>query len=171
MQARTSSLLQSMQSLWLQRAPRERVILGTAAAFLAAVLLWTVALSPALRTLRQAEASQQTLQTSLQNMLQMQAQAKGLQAQPALDHNATLQTLQTTLSSTLGPTARLQVVGDQAVVTLADASPQALGQWLSQARINARSAPTQAKLTRTDKAPGASAQWSGTLHMALPAKP
>jgi general secretion pathway protein M len=104
-------------------------------------------------------------------MLQMQAQAKGLQAQPALDHNATLQTLQTTLSSTLGPTARLQVVGDQAVVTLADASPQALGQWLSQARINARSAPTQAKLTRTDKAPGASAQWSGTLHMALPAKP
>ena len=54
-------------------------------------------------------------------------------------------------------------------------SAEALAQWLAQARVNARAAPSEARLARTASvaAPGAAASaaaWDGTLVMSLPTR-
>ena len=58
------------------------------------------------------------------------------------------------------------MVGERASVTLKNASPDALAEWLIQARLNARSVPLEARLVR-NPAPGG-ITWSGVLMMALP---
>ena len=45
------------------------------------------------------------------------------------------------------------------------AAPDTLAQWLTQARVNARALPAEARLTRN-----AAGQWDGTLVMSLPAR-
>ena len=50
-----------------------------------------------------------------------------------------------------------------ALVTLAGVPPDALAQWLAQARINARAVPGEARLQRN-----AAGQWDGTLVLNLP---
>ena len=98
----------------------------------------------------------------------MQAQAQTLQNQPPLSFDEALRTLTATTQQTLNTSAQLGVAGDRASVTLKNASPDALAQWLTQARLNARSVPTEARLVRAD-APGGGS-WSGVLVMSLPAR-
>ena len=51
-------------------------------------------------------------------------------------------------------------------VTLQATSADALAQWLAQVRLNARSTPVEARLTRI--AAPAGVAWSGVLVMGLP---
>ena len=48
-------------------------------------------------------------------------------------------------------------------ITLTGVAPDAFAQWLSQARVNARAAPTEAHLTRNG-----AGLWEGNLVLALP---
>jgi general secretion pathway protein M len=48
-------------------------------------------------------------------------------------------------------------------ITLNGTAPDALGQWLTQARTNARVLPAEARLTRD-----AAGLWNGSLVLALP---
>ena len=64
----------------------------------------------------------------------------------------------------LGTSARLVVAGERVTITLTGTPPDALAQWLTQARVNARALPGEARLSRNS-----AGLWEGTLVLTLPA--
>jgi general secretion pathway protein M len=146
---------------WAQRPPREQRLLLAAALLLGAALLWTQLLAPAWRTVRSFEAQRSALDTQQQRMLQLQAQAQRLQALPALDAQGSQQALQRAVTEVLGAQGSLQVQGNVATVTLRQASPEALAQWLARTRTSARLVPHEAQLQRSPQG------WSGTVRLLL----
>jgi general secretion pathway protein M len=163
--------IQSLRTRWAQLPAREKSLLALAAGLVLATLLWQLSLAPALTTLRTADAQARVLNAQLQQMQAMQAEARALQQQPALGFDEALRALTLATEQTLGATARFNMAGDRASVTLQGASADALAQWLAQARLNARSVPAEARLMRA-VAPGApgGATWNGVLVMQLPAR-
>ncbi len=148
---------------WQQLAPREKTLTLAAAALVGFAALWWVAIGPALATLRSADAQHRALDAQLQRMQSLQAQAQALQAQPKQNYEEAVRQLEASVKQRLGAGARMVVAGDRATVTLTAVSPDALAQWLAQARANARALPAEARLNRN-----AGGAWDGTLMLALP---
>jgi general secretion pathway protein M len=147
-------------------APRERGAVVLAAWLLGLALLWWLALAPALATLRQAPERHTRLDTQLSELRRMAATADALRAAApasAPNRDEVLRSLEQA-GTVLGTTAQLSVLGERATVTLKEAPPEALAQWLAQVRVNARLTPLQANLTRSSPAGG----WSGTVVLAGP---
>ncbi len=155
----------TLTARWAQLAPREKLLVGTATAVVGVALLWWVGMAPALQTLRTAPGQHRSLDTQLQRMQTLQAQAQALQAQPKQGHDEALRALELTIRQRFGTTARYSIGADRVTITLSAAAPDTLAQWLTQARVNARALPTEARLTRN-----AAGQWDGTLVMSLPAR-
>jgi len=148
---------------WLALPPRERSAIALAAAVVGLAALWWIALSPALATLRGAPAQHRSLDAQLSRMRSLAAQAQALQAQPRISITDAPRLLETSVQERLGGTARLVVAGERATLTLTGASGDALAQWLTQARVNARALPGEARLNRN-----ANGLWDGTLVLTLP---
>jgi general secretion pathway protein M len=151
---------------WAQLRPREQSLVRAALALLALALVWFVALRPALATLRSAQSQGPQLRAQLQEMLQLQAQAQVLQAQATAPAGNTRDLLEAALP-TLGSTARMSITADRATVTLEGSSADALAQWLTQARLNARARPLELHLTQSQ------GLWTGSivLQVATPSAP
>lgn len=130
---------------------------------MAVALLWWLALAPPLEILRQAEAQHRVLDAQLQRMLGLQAQARALQSQPRQTRDDASRLLEPAVRQLLGATARMSISGDRVTITLAGTSPEALSQWLTQARTHARVLPAEARLARN-----AAGLWDGTMVLALP---
>lgn len=158
--------LPGLAARWNTLAPRERQWLAIGIAVVVLALLWWVALAPALQTLRSAEAQHQALDAQLQQMRSLQAQAQALQAQPRVGHDEALRALEASVAQRLAGTGQLNVVGDRATVTLRGSPPEALAQWLTQVRVNARAAPGEARLVR--RAQLGAPVWDGTIVLSLP---
>ncbi len=166
----------ALAARWAQLAERERRMVRIAITLVGAATLWWLGLAPALGSLRGADARHRQIDAQLQQMQTLQAQAKALQAQPKLSHEEAVRALETSVKQGLGPSARLQVTGERATVTLKGVGADALAQWLTQARVNARAAPSEARLVRsasvggpTSASPSTSAAtWDGTLVLSLP---
>ncbi|WP_422843957.1 type II secretion system protein GspM [Acidovorax sp. M2(2025)] len=174
----------ALRARWQALAPREQTLVLAAASVVGLALLWWVALAPALGTLRAAPARHAELDAQLQHMQSLRAEAQQLQSAPRSARGDAAGALRSALTQRLGNTAQLHLAGDRATVTLKGAPADALGQWLAQARSNARTVPVEARLTRsTAAAPtGAAAnaapvlgtpaaampRWDGTLVLALP---
>ena len=172
------------QPRWDALAGRERLFLLLAGAVVAAAALWWLALAPALATLRAADAQHRQLDAQLQQMRSLQAQATALQSQPRLGGEDAQRTLDALLKQKLGASAQMSVIGDRASITLKGAHADALAQWLTQARINARAVPSEVRLVRSPvsgpgspmSVPGSTAAgagnavWDGTLVLNLPAR-
>ena len=167
--------IQALRARWDLLAPRERGALLLAASVLLLALVWWVLLGPALRTLREAETQHRQLDTQLQSIRRLQAEALALQSQPRLTQEEAVRALEAALRQRLAGTAQLSVAGERATVTLKGVDADALARWLAQVRANARVLPAEARLTRspagsaTAAAP-APATWDGTLVLALPAR-
>ena len=168
-----------LQQRWALLAPRERLGLSVAAWVLGAGLLWWVALSPAWQTLRSANIQRTALDSQLQDMQGLQNEAQALKSQPQLTRSEALKALETSAKQGLGSTAQVNTVGDRITVTLKGTSPDALAQWLAQARANAHALPVEAKLTRSTPATLASTaapssaapslpRWDGLVVLRLP---
>lgn len=155
----------ALKHKWRQLAPREQGLVAVAAALVAAALLWWLVLAPPLAAIRGAEAQHRALDAQLQRMLGLQAQAQALQSQPRQTADEASRLLEATVRETLGTTARMTIAGERVTISLGGAAPNALGQWLTQARTNARVLPQEARLTRN-----AAGLWEGTLVLALPAR-
>ena len=172
----TLNVLQQWQARWNALASRERNMLLAAAVIVAGALLWWIALAPALATLRAAEGQHQKLDAQLQQMQVLQVEAMALQSQPKLTVDDAQRTLAALLKQTLPGTAQMSVVGDRATVTFKGAGADALAQWITQARINARAIPSEVRLVRSAaNSTGAppvnrSVAWDGTLVLTLPAR-
>ena len=158
-----------LTTAWAQLGAREKRMVILASAVVGVALLWWVGLAPALRTLREAPAQRAALQTQAQQMQQLKAEADTLKSIPRLAQDEALRALETAMKQRLGDTGQLSVIGDRANVVLKGASAQALADWLSDVRVNARATPVEARLTRSgDTAPGAPVHWSGTLSLSVP---
>ncbi|MEY5100032.1 MAG: hypothetical protein RJA36_2751 [Pseudomonadota bacterium] len=147
-----------------QRTPRERLALQLAVSLLALLLLWSLAVAPAWRMLRSAPIRQAALQPQLHAMRAMATEAQALRQGENAQPPARAQRLRSLESSTrrlLGSSTQLQAAGEQATVTLRDASPKALAQWLQEARVNARMRPVQVQLERVGEP--ARPRWQGTV--------
>jgi general secretion pathway protein M len=146
--------------------PRERRAVTLALWVVGLGLLWWIAIAPAWSTLSQAPARQARLDAQLSQMRGMAASAqalRGTNAQPP-SRDTVLRALDQATGE-LGASGQISVLGERATLTLNNATPEALAQWLQQVRINARLVPVEAKLNRP--ASGAPA-WSGTLMVSGP---
>lgn len=179
----------AMNGFWSARQPRERGLLALAAGLIGAALVWQVALAPALQTWHEAPARQAALDQQTADMLQLQTQAKGLQASAPLSRSAALAQLESSAAQWLGPQARVSLQGEQVRITLQAAPADGLSRWLAQARSQVHALPVQAQLQRVTAAKagpatpaaatrGAAASaapaptadtavWSGTLVLSL----
>lgn len=160
--------LAALRATWATLAVRERRLIALAAALTVITLLWLLALSPALRTLRQAPEQRANLQAQAQQLQNLHDQAQSLQNLPRMPLEQALQALRSTTSQRLGEAAQVQAAGDQITIALRQAPAAALATWLADVRANARATPVQANLTRADdQAPGAPVLWNGTLTLSL----
>ena len=174
----------ALQQRWRALDAREQNLVLIASAVVMVALLWWLTIAPALATLRAAPARHLALDTQLQQMQRLQTEAQQLQSAPKRGPGDAVGALRAALNQQLGKTAQLNVVGDRATVTLKGASADALAQWLTQARSNARTTPIEAHLTRSAATPAspnapqpvtagnptaALPRWDGTVVLALPA--
>ena len=127
--------------------------------------VWRVALAPALRTLQEAPAQQALLDQKTQHMLALQTQANALQQRGKVSRADALQWLDRHLD-TLGEDAQISVQDDRVRLRLQKAPPDALAQWLVQAREQALVLPIDAQLQRS--APPNATFWRGSMTLRLP---
>jgi general secretion pathway protein M len=146
---------------WTRLESRERRLVQLAAWVLGLFLLWTVALQPAWRTLREAPARLDALDVQLQAMQVLAADVRQLRATPPLPRTQASAALKAATDA-LGSQGRLAEQGDRAVLTLTNASTSDLRRWLAAARAGARARPVDATLTRSEQG------LSGTVVVALP---
>jgi general secretion pathway protein M len=152
----------SARQAWSRLAPRERRLVLVALALVLGGLLWVTAIAPALAVLRSAPARLEELDRQLQTMQSLQAQARAWQGRAPVGRDDAMRAIESALQQALPGKAQVSRSGDRVTVTLAGASPQALAQWLGQARIAARVAVQQTRLSRGP------AGWDGSIVLQLP---
>jgi len=164
-----SAALAPLQARWRALDRREQTLIRGAVLLVGLALVWWVLVAAPLRTLRQAEAQQRSLDAQWQKMQGLRVQAQILQSQPKISRDDALRALQASVKL-LGASAQLSVAGDRATVTLRNTPADALAQWLAQARANAGAIPSEARLVRNSSNPGSPAAWDGMLVLRLPAQ-
>ncbi|MGV0960214.1 MAG: type II secretion system protein GspM [Limnohabitans sp.] len=158
----------TLQPLWQQRSPRERLLLSAGAAVMGLALVWRVGLAPALHTWQEAPAKQALLDQQTQQMLQLQAQAQRLKTAQALTRSEAMQWLENHLAE-LDPKAKLNPQADLVHISLQAAPADNLANWLTQVREQAHARPVQAQLQQaTATADEHAVLWAGSLVLRLP---
>jgi general secretion pathway protein M len=137
-----------LRTRWQAVGARERRLIGLALGVLGAFVVWSVAIQPAWRTLRDAPQTLDRLDAQLLQMRALGAEVRELRAAPGQNVEQSTQALQAA-SARLGGQARLSLQGDRAVLTLNGVSSSQLRQWLAEARAGARARPVEAQLSRT----------------------
>lgn len=163
-----NAALAPVRARWVSLGLRERTMVGATLVLLGLALVWWVAISPALRTLRQADTQHRDLTAQIQQMQRLQVQAQAIQSQPKLGRDDALRALEASVRQRLGSSAQLNVSGDRATVTLRNTAADQLAQWLSQARVNARAVPSEARLVRSTGVATGQPGWDGTVVLSLP---
>lgn len=161
-----SAVGQRLSSTLNGLSPREQRAVTIAAWVVGLGLLWWVGIAPAIQTLKQAPVKHAQLDKALSQMQHFAASAEVLRTQnatPPPGREAASRALEDA-TRTLGASAQLALQGDRATVTLRNAPPRAVAQWLNQVRINARLLPVQAQLQRGGSPQG----WSGQVVLAGP---
>lgn len=149
--------MNALHTWWAQRAVRERVLLQSAALAVVLLLLWSVGLAPALRTLRAHDARTAQLEQQLAQMQQLQAQAQQLKALAPAGAGVTPQALEDASKRLLGRQSHWNIRNGSAQFNLQAVPPLALAQWLAAVRGDARARVLQARLQRGDSG------WSGSV--------
>ena len=157
-------MMDTYLNYWRQLKINERRMILVAFWVIVAALLWLFAIAPALKTIKEAPEQHRALDAKLQNMRNLSLEAKTLQSQPKLGLDDAQKALQSAVTQRFGSAAQLNLSGERATLTLKNANPQELAQWLTQARVNARALPGEAKLNRNGEG------WDGTLVLNLPKK-
>jgi general secretion pathway protein M len=143
-----AELRRRVTAAWRARPARDRALLATMAVIVAAFVLWSLAVSPALRTLLQAPAQIETLDAQLQQMRTLAAEVRDLRgATPIATGQAAL--AMKAAAERHGGKVRLTLQGERATLTLQGASPEQLRALLVEARSAARARPVEVQLTRS----------------------
>lgn len=137
--------LQPLRARWLALAPRERRLVAIAAWAVGAVLLWLIAVAPALRTLATAPTERARLDAQLDDMRTLAGEAQALRAAPQIGPAQADAALRAA-TERLGPTARLEPQADRMVLRFSGVSGPAFAAWLTEVRAGARARVLQAEL-------------------------
>ncbi|WP_418316802.1 type II secretion system protein GspM [Piscinibacter sakaiensis] len=132
---------------WRALAVRERRAVIAAALFIGVLLVWLLALQPALRTLREAPAQIATLDLQLQEMRALAAEAATLRGATPISPNQAAAALEAATRQ-LGAKGRLVVQGDRATLHVDGIDAASLQQWLEAARGAARARPIELQVVR-----------------------
>ncbi len=185
--------MNTLKNWWSGLAAREQRMVTVAAVVIGLALLWLIAIAPALQTLRATQGQHAQIDAQLQSMQSLAAQAKVLRTQRSLSNEESQRNLENSVKQTFGTNASLTINDGRASLTLKGVNPDALALWLSQARINARVVPSEARLQRSASKPVAPpvalgsastpnvataastpavspVQWDGVLVLALPGR-
>lgn len=159
-----------VQARWQALSPREQRGVFVLGALLGVLLFWSIAIAPALNTLRDSDNRRAQIGQQQAHMLALQAQAQALKARTPLSRDEALRSLQ---SLTPGAQMQLNVQGDRVTVQLKAVPATTLASWLTQARNQAQALPVEAHLTRntTGTTPVSNANvvvWDGNLVLSLP---
>jgi len=150
----------ALQARWRTLAARERTGLMAAAVLLGVFLLWSMAVQPAWRTLREAPGRIDQQGAQLQALQRMAAEATELRAIAPISSAQSSVALQGATARLAGR-ATLQLQGDRATVSVNGLSGDELRDWLAEVRSAARARATEVQLTR-----GAQG-YAGTLVLSL----
>ncbi len=140
--------LAPLRERWTALAPRERRMLGWAAAAVGLLLVWQITVQPALNTLRTVPAQRAVLDAQLAEMQLLAQEARELRALPPVSPDQAEAALRAAVTR-LGANARLQLVGDRATVTLTGIDPATLTGWLAEVRSAARARVVELQLSRS----------------------
>jgi general secretion pathway protein M len=152
----------SVRQSWSRLGLRERRLVTVAVLVVAAGLLWSLGVAPALGVLRSAPQRLTELDRQLQSMQDLMAQAQAMQGSAPVPRDAAVRTLEAALQQRMAGKAQLSRAADRVTVTLSGVPPQMLAQWLVQARDAARVSVLQARLSRSP------AGWDGSIVLQLP---
>ena len=158
------SPLSNLQNRWQTLAERDRRAMTLAAVLLGLFLFWSLAIQPARRTLEKAPVELARLETQLQSMNRMAQESRELRDVSPVPTTQALASLQAA-SDRLGKQGRISIQGDRATLTLTNANPEALKDWLGEVRSAARARPLEAQLNRTGNG------YSGTILLAFGGTP
>lgn len=150
---------------WQTLPSRERRLVTVGASVVALALLWWVGLAPAWQTVRAAPAQLESLERDWQDMQRLAAEVRELRALPAVP----LPQAQAALNAAaqrMGDKLRLSLQGDRAVVDITDIPGDALGEWLAEVRLDARTRVLEAQLGRTPQG-----EYRGRVVLALAGRP
>lgn len=137
-----------LRQRWLAMGPRERQGVSWVLAAVALLLVVLLGVRPAWRTLQEAPAQLNQVESQLQQMNQLANEARSLRATPAVSMAQSTEALKAA-SDRLGAVARLNLQGQQATLTLNGITPEALAEWLREVRTVGRVRVSEAKLART----------------------
>ncbi len=144
-----------LKALLLQRwnafNDRERVIVATGALLLAVLVVWLIAVRPALRSLAAAPAQRAAVDLQTLRMHAITGEAADLRKVAPVPQGQAEQVLKSATDQ-LGAKAKLGIQGDHATLTITGASGEDLRQWLVQARGGARVRPLELTLARAPAA-------------------
>lgn len=132
---------------WQALSPRDRLALSLAGTALAVLLVWLVAVQPALRTVREVPAQIDAVDAQLQAMRALAAETAGLRGATPVSQAQAVAALQAATEQ-LGAKGKLSVQGDRATLSLNAADTESLRAWLELARSAARARPIEAQLSR-----------------------
>ncbi len=150
-----------LQARWAAMPARERRLVGLAGAVLGAVLVWSLAIAPAWRTLQSAPARLDAQQQQAQQMQRLAGEAAALRAVAPVPLDQAQAAL-TAATARLGPPGKLSLQGERALLTLKGVDGAALAAWLAEVRAGARARVVEATLTMSG--PGV---YDGSLTLAL----
>jgi len=155
---------------WQAFSPRDQRVLSVLAGVIGLLVFISLAVTPALNTLRDSDNRRGQIAQQQAHMLALQAQAQALQTRTVLSRDEALRQLQ---SITPNKYMQLQAQGTRVSVQLKAMPAADLALWLAQARQQAQTLPTEAHLTRnaastTATTTTAAAVWDGSLVLSLP---
>ncbi len=148
--SRAQTMRLSAAARWKSLAPRERQALVIGGAAAAVVILWMLALQPALRTIREAPPQIAALETELQSMRSLSTETGGLRGAAPVSRSQAVAALEAATRQ-LGSSGKLSIQGDRATLTIDAADSARLAQWLELARTAARARPIELQLMRGTK--------------------
>ena len=134
--------------LWQARAPREKQLIAAMAVAVGLLLIWWIAVQPALRTLRESSIEIERLEQQTQ---QVQLAAAEMQTLRSASPVPTEQAMAALRSATtrLGDKAKISVQGERATLTFTTIPAEALRAWLGEARSAARARPLEAQMLKS----------------------
>lgn len=154
----------AFRQAFISLSRRERIAVACAVLFVCLAVGWMVLIAPALKVLASSNAEHQLLDQKIQRLQSMAQEAKLLRAASPMNTADAATALQAATKARLGAQSQITITGDRANLSLRGVSPEALAQWLAEARNGAQSKPIDARLTRSGK------DWDGNLVMQLPTR-
>jgi len=168
---RADAALAPLRARWALMSPRERYLSTLAASAVGILLVWAIALAPALKSLQKSQAQRVVLDSQMQQMLALQAEARQLAAQPRIGRDAAQKALRESVAA-LGAGAQMQSSGERAIVTLQNVPAATVAAWLGQARTDARAIPVEVRLVRSPvRTPAAAARGTAPQRPAVQLPP